>query len=80
MDPFLHDKEKCSQQSLQEVQLVPNAFIEGILLNVVINTVPLLQITEEARTTWRPIAVQLTKFINQTARKTNYDIKVVIGS
>ena len=51
MDPFLHDKEKFAQQSLQEVQLVPNAFTEGILLNVVINTVLLLQITEEARTT-----------------------------
>lgn len=47
MDPFLHDKEKSAQ--LQEVHLVPGT--EGILLNTVINTVPLLQIPQEARTT-----------------------------
>jgi len=51
MDTFLYDKEKFAQQSLQEFQLVPNAFTEGILLNVVIYTVLLLHITEEATTT-----------------------------
>lgn len=69
-----------AQQSLQEVQLVPEVFTEGIFLNMAINTDSLLQISEEIRTTWRPREAQLTKFNNHTARKRNYDIKLVIGS
>lgn len=69
-----------AQQSLQEVQLVPKVFTEGIFLNMAINTVPLLQISEETRTTWRPTEEHLTNFNNQTARKRNYDNKLVIGS
>lgn len=78
MDPFLRDKEKSAQPGHQEVQLIPNAFTEGILVSVLIHTVLLLQITEEARTTRIPTEVQLTKFINRTVR--NYDIRSVTGS